>query len=180
MLPVLIYEISVSLFVNKNKLFERLDIQRKQQRLIEIRDLIQTHINKLEAHVLNQQSQSECLPQNFYTNYSQFRWPEASSWCCISNMPSSTGRKEKVLFIKPVFPSDNTNFLSRGISIGIATAEFYKEFKKNGCKFGGVYTGPQPALVLVDLELIKSVMSKVSDTQLCSFTNKNDAVKQIY
>lgn len=79
--------------------------------------------------------------------------------------------KRKVSFIKPVFPSGNTNFLTRGISVGIVTADFYKEFKRRGCRFGGIYTGPQPALVLVDLELIKNIMSKVGSTQFSSFTN---------
>lgn len=81
-------------------------------------------------------------------------------------------------FIKPSFPRGNTNFLTRGLSIGIASANFYKEFKRRGCKFGGVYTGPQPALVLVDLELIKTVMSKVSGIQFCLFICKHDVVKQ--
>lgn len=71
-------------------------------------------------------------------------------------------KKRGVPFIKPVFPKGNIrSVLIQGLSLGIVTAEFYKEFKKRGCKFGGIYVGPKPSLVFLDLKLIKDIMSKV-------------------
>lgn len=72
-------------------------------------------------------------------------------------------KRKRVPYIKPTsLILGNLETLVGGQSVGIVTAKFYEYFKKRGVKFGGVYLLINPVLVLVDLELIKNVMSKDS------------------
>lgn len=62
--------------------------------------------------------------------------------------------------IEAVFPLGSTKVVTTGLNLGAVTADFYKEFKKRNCRYGGVYAGPSPKLVLLDLELIKQIFTK--------------------
>lgn len=69
-------------------------------------------------------------------------------------------RRKNVPYIQPSLLLGNLETLVGGQSVGIITAKFYKIFKERGVKFGGAYLLTNPVLVLVDLELIKNVMSR--------------------
>lgn len=72
-------------------------------------------------------------------------------------------KRKNVPYLEPKFPNGNTNsIVMRGISLGIYSKVLYKEMKKRKYKYGGIYLGPNPALILLDLELIKNVWIKVS------------------
>lgn len=70
--------------------------------------------------------------------------------------------RRNVPFLKPSLILGNLEGLVGGQSVGIITAKFYKELKNRDVKFGGAFLLTNPVLVLVDLDLIKSVMSRDS------------------
>lgn len=62
--------------------------------------------------------------------------------------------------LSPTFPFGNyAKALPRGISLGAVTKRYYDEFKKMGCKFGGVYIGLDPYLVIADPSFAKDVLT---------------------
>ncbi|XP_056634040.1 probable cytochrome P450 6a20 isoform X2 [Diorhabda sublineata] len=66
-----------------------------------------------------------------------------------------------IVQLTPTFPFGNyTKALPRGISLGAITKRYYDEFKKMGCKFGGVYIGLDPYLVIVDPSYAKDVLTE--------------------
>lgn len=69
-------------------------------------------------------------------------------------------KRKSVPYLKPSLPFGNMKHLIAGQSIGIISKEFYDEFKQRGAKFGGIYALFNPILVVVDLELTKSIMTK--------------------
>lgn len=69
-------------------------------------------------------------------------------------------KRKGVPQIEPKFPLGSSNVSSTGLNMGAVTADFYKEFKQRGCRYGGIFAGPSPKLVLLDLELIKQVFTK--------------------
>lgn len=71
-------------------------------------------------------------------------------------------KRRGVPFIKPSPILGNLQTLVGGQSVGIITATFYKTFKERGVRFGGAYLLTNPVLILIDLELIKNVMTKDS------------------
>lgn len=71
-------------------------------------------------------------------------------------------KRKGVSFIKPSLILGNLQTLVGGQSVGIITASFYKTFKERGVKYGGAYLLTNPVLVLIDLELIKNIMTKDS------------------
>ncbi|XP_028130066.2 probable cytochrome P450 6a13 [Diabrotica virgifera virgifera] len=70
-------------------------------------------------------------------------------------------KRNKVVQLTPQFPFGNYGTkLPRGISIGAITKNFYDEFRKKGLKFGGVYFGLDPYLVIVDPTYAKDILTK--------------------
>lgn len=76
--------------------------------------------------------------------------------------------------IAPTFPLGSSKVLVGGLNFGAVTADFYKEFKRRGCKYGGIYAGPSPKLVLLDLELIKQIFTK----DFAFFTGRGNYVNE--
>lgn len=63
-------------------------------------------------------------------------------------------------YLRPRFPLGNLNHVMlKGVSLGTPTKDFYDRLKAAGHKFGGVYTLFQPALVIVDPDYIKDILS---------------------
>lgn len=71
-------------------------------------------------------------------------------------------KKRNVPQINPTFPFGSSRIINPGFNLGAVTADFYKEFKKQGLKYGGIFVGPSPRLVLLDLDLIKQIFIKDS------------------
>lgn len=72
-------------------------------------------------------------------------------------------KRKNVPYLEPKFPNGNTNsMVMRGISLGIYSTVLYKEMKHRKYKYGGIFLGPNPAMILLDLEIIKNVWTKVS------------------
>lgn len=72
-------------------------------------------------------------------------------------------KRQGIPYIEPPsFLLGNLETLVGGQSVGIITAKFYRELKRRRAKFGGVFLLSNPAIVLVDLDLIKSILSKDS------------------
>lgn len=69
-------------------------------------------------------------------------------------------KRKGVPQIEPTFPLGSSNVSSTGLNLGAVTADFYKEFKRRGCKYGGIFAGPSPKLVVLDLDLIKQIFTK--------------------
>ncbi|XP_072393310.1 probable cytochrome P450 6a13 [Diabrotica undecimpunctata] len=70
-------------------------------------------------------------------------------------------KRRGVTQLTPQFPFGNHgNKLPRGISMGAITKNFYDEFKKKGLKYGGVYFGLDPHLVIVDPIYAKDILTK--------------------
>ncbi|KAJ8981922.1 hypothetical protein NQ317_002092 [Molorchus minor] len=70
-------------------------------------------------------------------------------------------KRKNVPFLKPKFPlGNNTSFLPKGIAVGIVSRSFYEQFKKMGLKYGGVFLGLRPHLILLDPAHIKDIMTK--------------------
>ncbi|KAI2473974.1 hypothetical protein C4B38_000067 [Diabrotica virgifera virgifera] len=70
-------------------------------------------------------------------------------------------KRKGVVQLRPQFPLGNYgNNLPRGISIGAVTKKFYDEFRRKGLKFGGVYLGLDPYLVIVDPIYAKDILTK--------------------
>ncbi|CAG9858348.1 unnamed protein product [Phyllotreta striolata] len=71
--------------------------------------------------------------------------------------------------LKPSFPRGNYGKgLPRGIAIGRVSLEFYHELKKAGHKFGGVYMGLDPYLVIMDPDIAHQILT----TDFTSFANR--------
>ncbi|CAG9858346.1 unnamed protein product [Phyllotreta striolata] len=74
-----------------------------------------------------------------------------------------------VLQLKPTFPTGNYgNGLPRGITIGRVSYHLYQEFKKAGHKFGGVYMGLDPYLVIMDPDIAQQILT----TDFTHFANR--------
>lgn len=72
-------------------------------------------------------------------------------------------KNKGVPYLEPSIPRGNVDtLLVKGFTLGVSAGDFYTEFKKRECPFGGVYVGSQPILVLTDPELIKNIWTKVS------------------
>ncbi|CAG9858843.1 unnamed protein product [Phyllotreta striolata] len=68
--------------------------------------------------------------------------------------------RRKVPQLPPIFPYGNYHTLfPKGVSLGPITRRYYDAFKKNGHKFGGVYLGLTPNLVIVDPLLTRNIMT---------------------
>ncbi|XP_074030272.1 cytochrome P450 6a2-like [Leptinotarsa decemlineata] len=68
-------------------------------------------------------------------------------------------KRRGVPYLKPKFPTGNSSSLFRKTRVfPLATMDFYKEIKKRGWKFGGVYTVLRPVLVIVDPALMKNIL----------------------
>ncbi|XP_050514503.1 cytochrome P450 6a2-like [Diabrotica virgifera virgifera] len=70
-------------------------------------------------------------------------------------------QRRGVYTVEPVFPNGSFQDVRKG---KISNFDFYKKFysdvKKKGLKYGGLYQLTQPTWIPVDLELIKTIMSK--------------------
>ncbi|XP_057666389.1 probable cytochrome P450 6a13 isoform X1 [Diorhabda carinulata] len=63
--------------------------------------------------------------------------------------------------LTPTFPFGNyVKSLPKGIALGAVTKRYYDAFKKMGCKFGGVYIGLDPYLVIMDPNYAKDILVK--------------------
>lgn len=69
-------------------------------------------------------------------------------------------KRRDVPEIKPSFPYGSTKIGMRDSTLGGVTADFYKELKRRDCMYGGVFAGPSPKLVILDLELIKNIFTR--------------------
>lgn len=69
-------------------------------------------------------------------------------------------KKRNIPQIDPIFPYGSSRIINSGFNLGAVTIDFYKEFKKQGLKYGGIFVGPSPRLVLLDLDLIKEIFIK--------------------
>lgn len=68
--------------------------------------------------------------------------------------------KRNFPYLLPKFPLGNLNkIMLKGVSLGTPTKDFYDKLKVNGYKFGGVYTLVQPALVIVDPDYVKDILT---------------------
>lgn len=76
--------------------------------------------------------------------------------------------------IQPIFPYGSSRITNRDFTIGGVSADYYKEFKRRGCRYGGIYAGPSPKLVLLDLELIKQIFTK----DFAYFTGRGNYVNE--
>ncbi|KAJ8911313.1 hypothetical protein NQ315_017008 [Exocentrus adspersus] len=64
-------------------------------------------------------------------------------------------------FLTPKFPLGNSvRLVNRSSGFGIETKIFYKDLKRKGHKFGGIYTITNPVLVVVDPEYIQDILTK--------------------
>lgn len=62
---------------------------------------------------------------------------------------------------EPTFPVGTFgNPFTRKLDVGLHFKSYYDDFKGKGCRYGGLYSTCKPVLLLVDLELIKSVLMK--------------------
>ncbi|KAL1492263.1 hypothetical protein ABEB36_012738 [Hypothenemus hampei] len=70
-------------------------------------------------------------------------------------------KKKGVPFLKPKFPKGNANyFIPRDATYAGEAKYWFDEFRKRGYKFGGVWSGNRPVLVLTDPEYIKDIITK--------------------
>lgn len=68
--------------------------------------------------------------------------------------------RRNIPFLEPKFPLGNINYwIAKGISIGTPTKPWYEELKRQGHKFGGVYTVLRPHLVIVDPGYVKDILT---------------------
>ncbi|KAJ8911312.1 hypothetical protein NQ315_017007 [Exocentrus adspersus] len=64
-------------------------------------------------------------------------------------------------FLTPKFPLGNSvRFVTKSPGFGIETKIFYKDLKRKGHKFGGIYTITNPVLVVVDPDYIRDILTK--------------------
>ncbi|CAG9820502.1 unnamed protein product [Phaedon cochleariae] len=70
-------------------------------------------------------------------------------------------KRKNIPYLVPTFPTgNNTTFFPEGQSIGKPSYDFYQEFKARGAKMGGVYVGIDPHLVILDPEILRTIMIK--------------------
>lgn len=69
-------------------------------------------------------------------------------------------KRRGVPYIESSFPFGSADFFVSNLNFGAITSDFYREFKRRGCKYGGIYAGPSPKLVLVDPQIIKQILTK--------------------
>lgn len=70
-------------------------------------------------------------------------------------------KKRGVSYLKPSAPFGNVGpFVLKQECYGMQMSNLYEEFKKRGVDFGGFYTLSKPAVMIVDPDLIKSVLTK--------------------
>lgn len=69
-------------------------------------------------------------------------------------------KRRKVPYLEPSLPFGNLKRLIGGQSVGLLSTDFYEDFKKRNCNFGGVYALFNPLLVVCDPEIIKTILSK--------------------
>ncbi|KAG5873359.1 hypothetical protein JTB14_000487 [Gonioctena quinquepunctata] len=70
-------------------------------------------------------------------------------------------KKRGMPHLEPTFPRGNSPSLFTKTSVfAVETMDFYTQIKKNGWKFGGVYTMTRPVLVVVDPEYMKDILVK--------------------
>ncbi|XP_018569725.1 cytochrome P450 6a2-like isoform X2 [Anoplophora glabripennis] len=64
-------------------------------------------------------------------------------------------------YLEPTFPLGNSPYLfTSTMGFGLDTVKYYDEMKKKGYKFGGIYTITSPALVLVNPDYVRDVLTK--------------------
>lgn len=73
-----------------------------------------------------------------------------------------------VPYEKPEIPSGNFNELGKSLSLFAYNDKLYQQFKGK-CKIFGIYLFVQPTAVIMDLDLIKTIMVKEFNT----FTDRN-------
>lgn len=83
-------------------------------------------------------------------------------------------KQRNVHQIEPVFPFGSTRVINSGFNLGSVSEDFYKHFKALGLQYGGVFIGPTPKLVLVDLEIIKRIFTK----DFAYFTGRGNYVNE--
>lgn len=70
-------------------------------------------------------------------------------------------KKRGVNYLKPSAPFGNVGpFVLKQQCYGIQMSNLYEEFKKRGVALGGFYTLSKPALMIVNPDLIKSIITK--------------------
>ncbi|XP_066154470.1 probable cytochrome P450 6a13 [Euwallacea fornicatus] len=70
-------------------------------------------------------------------------------------------RRKGIPYLKPRFPLGNNDCIGfEAFSYGKETVEWYKELKRRGLKYGGVWSWAKPVLLLTDPEYYKAVLLK--------------------
>ncbi|CAG9858345.1 unnamed protein product [Phyllotreta striolata] len=70
-------------------------------------------------------------------------------------------KRKGVVQLNPIFPFGNFEMkLPKGIKIGADSDKFYQAFKKMGVPYGGVYIGLSPNLVVMDPDIVKTIVTK--------------------